>query len=123
MPTFSRTPRFDQDLKKLTTQQRQRFEATVLTQFVDELKVGRFRSGVRVKRVQATVGVWEMTWALDERATFEYGPELQPEVPHVTWRRVGTHDTLQPPIAPPDCVTCRAGHSRAAAGAGLTGTR
>ena len=97
MPTFSRTPRFDQDLKKLTTQQRQRFESTVITEFVVDLKVGRFRPGLRVKRVQATVGVWEMTWAPNGRATFEYGPEQQPGVQHVTWRRMGTHDIFNRP--------------------------
>ncbi len=40
-----RTPRFMQDLKKLTTQQRQRFELTVIIQFVLDLKIDRFRPG------------------------------------------------------------------------------
>ena len=69
----------------------------MITQFVVDLKAGRFRPGLRVKRVQATAGVWEMTWAPDGRATFEYGPELRPGEPHVTWRRVGTHDIFNHP--------------------------
>lgn len=97
MPTFSRTDRFVQDLKKLTAEQRQRFHSTVIGEFVVDLKAGRFRSGLRVKRVQATTGVWEMTWAPDGRATFEYGPEQRPGEPHVTWRRVGTHDIFNRP--------------------------
>ena len=78
MPTFSRTPRFMQDLKKLTTQQRQRFESTVITQFVVDLKAGRFRPGLRVKRVQATAGVWEMTWAPDGRQRSSMVPSCGP---------------------------------------------
>jgi hypothetical protein len=56
MPTFSRTPRFMQELKKLTTQQRQRFESTVITQFVVDLKVGRFHPGLRINHAQVTPG-------------------------------------------------------------------
>lgn len=97
MPTFSRTDRFVQDLKKLTAQQRQRFHATMIGEFVVDLKAGRFRPGLRVKRVQATAGGWEMTWAPDGRATFEYGPQQRPGEPHVTWRRVGTHDIVNRP--------------------------
>ncbi|MGH8963808.1 MAG: hypothetical protein ACRDXB_00510, partial [Actinomycetes bacterium] len=73
MPTFSRADRFVHDLKKLTAEQRHRFHSTVIGEFVVDLKSGRFRSGLRVKRVQATSGVWEMTWAPDGRATFEFG--------------------------------------------------
>jgi hypothetical protein len=97
MPTFSRADRFVQDLKKLTAEQRHRFHSTVIGEFVVDLKAGRFRPGLRVKRVQATTGVWEMTWAPDGRATFEYGPEQRPGEPHVTWRRVGTHDIFNRP--------------------------
>ncbi len=97
MPTFSRTDRFVQDLKKLTAEQLQRFHSTVLDEFVVDLKAGRFRPGLRVKRVQVTAGVWEMTWAPNGRATFEYGPEQRPGEPHVTWRRVGTHDIFNRP--------------------------
>jgi len=51
-----RTPRFMQDLKKLTTQQRQCFESRVITEFVVDLKAGRFRPGLRIKRVQVATG-------------------------------------------------------------------
>jgi hypothetical protein len=83
------------DLRKLTPQQRQRFQAVVLGEFVVDLKAGQFRPGLRVKRVRSTAGVWEMTWAPDGRATFEYGDEMNPGEPHVIWRRVGNHDILR----------------------------
>jgi hypothetical protein len=96
MPAFTRTPRFLQDLKKLTTQNRARFRDVVLNQFVPDLIAGQFRPGLRVKRVVATAKVWEMTWAPDGRATFEYGDEVGGQ-PHVVWRRIGTRDVFTRP--------------------------
>ena len=49
---------------------------------------------LRVKRVQGSDGVWEITFAPDGRATFAYGPEILPGEPPVIWRRVGTRDVL-----------------------------
>lgn len=42
-------------------------------------------------------GVWEITFAPDWRATFEYGNEVIAGEPPVVWRRVGTHDVLSEP--------------------------
>ena len=56
-----------------------------------DLAVGQFRRGLRVKRVQGTPTIFELTWAGDGRATFEYGPERIPGEPHVIWRRIGDH--------------------------------
>lgn len=56
-----------------------------------------FPPGLRVKRVQGTSGVWEVTFAADGRATFAYGGEVHSGEPHVIWRRVGTHDVLADP--------------------------
>lgn len=42
-------------------------------------------------------GVYELTWAPDGRATFEYGPEQRPGEPHIIWRRTGTHEILKAP--------------------------
>jgi hypothetical protein len=82
---------------KLTDQQQQRF-LTAVAAMVADLKAGRgFRPGLRVKGVQGWPGIWEMTWAPDGRATFEYGPERRPGEPHVIWRRVGTHDIFRQP--------------------------
>ena len=67
-------------------------------EFRPDLVTGRFRPGLRVKGVRdAPSGVFEMTWAPDGRATFEYGPEQHPGEPHVIWRRIGTHDVFRQP--------------------------
>ncbi len=72
-PTYARESAFARDFVKLTDQQQRRFLAAVAA-MVDDLKAGRsFRAGLRVKRVQGWPGVWEMTWAPNGRATFEYG--------------------------------------------------
>ena len=65
--------------------------------------VADFRSGeqprhsLRVKRVQSVPGVWELSWAADGRATFEYGPERTEGQPHIIWRRIGSHEIFRNP--------------------------
>jgi len=96
-PTYAREPAFARDFVKLPERQGSRFLAAVAAMVAD-LKAGRrFRPGLRVKSVQGWPGVWEMTWAPDGRATFEYGPERRPGEPHVIWRRVGAHDIFRQP--------------------------
>lgn len=93
-PTFERHTRFDRDLARLTPEQQRRFR-TAVTGFAADLRRGQgFRPGLRVKRIQGTARVWEMTFAPDGRATWEYGTEVHHGEPHVIWRRVGTHDVL-----------------------------
>ncbi|MFD8715895.1 hypothetical protein ACFV07_36350 [Streptomyces anulatus] len=102
MPTFETLPRFTTDLQHLTPAQRRRFRRVVLDAFVPDLRTGRhFRPGLRIKRVQRSTGVYELTWSMGTgpagRATWQYGPEVYPGIPHVIWRRVGTHDILTGP--------------------------
>lgn len=40
-----------------------------------------FPPALRIKRVQGSDSVWEITFAPDGRATFAYGEELHPGVP------------------------------------------
>ena len=54
-------------------------------------------SGLRVKRVQETDEILELTWAKDGRATFQYGDESKAGEAHIIWRRVGTHDIVKEP--------------------------
>ena len=42
-------------------------------------------ANARLAALQGSAGVWELTWAADGRATFEYGEET-----HIVWCRVGT---------------------------------
>ncbi|MEU0022604.1 hypothetical protein ABZ173_33690 [Streptomyces rochei] len=96
MPTYEATPRFTADHHRLTPEQRRRFRQAV-SAFVDDLRTGRFRAGLRVKGVQCAQGVFELTWDGDGRATWSYGPPIVPGERHIVWRRVGTHDILAGP--------------------------
>jgi hypothetical protein len=75
----------------------QRAFLAVVRLFVEGLRQGRLDPRLRVKRVQGRPAVWEMSWAPDGRATFEYGDEVRPGEPHVIWRRVGTHEVFREP--------------------------
>ena len=96
MPTFAQTDRFRRDFAKLTAEQKAVFRAAA-ARFVADLPSGRFRPGLRIKGVQSADGVFEMTWADDGRATFEYGPAVRDGETHVVWRRIGTHDVFARP--------------------------
>jgi hypothetical protein len=96
VPTYEWQDRFTRDLRALDDNQRSQFRRAV-DQFVQDLKTGMFRKGLRVKRVQGAPGVWEMTWADNGRATFQYGTAKREGEPHIIWRRVGTHDVFGAP--------------------------
>lgn len=96
-PTYSRENRFADDWQKLTEEQRRRFTVAV-RELVEDLRARRPpRPGLRVKGVQGARGIFELTWAPDGRATFEYGDEVSPGQAHVNWRRIGTHDIFKRP--------------------------
>jgi len=97
MPTYEATRRFLRDFDSLTPQQKRAFLGSV-QKFVDDLeRGGTFRKGLRVRRVEGTASVFEMTWAPDGRATFEFGPAKRESEPHVVWRRCGSHDVFRSP--------------------------
>ena len=81
----------------MSASQQAAFLAAV-AQFVDDLSRGReLRQGLRVKGVKGATGIFEMTWACDGRATFEYGESVVEGEPHIVWRRVGTHAIFNEP--------------------------
>ncbi|THA28428.1 hypothetical protein E6R18_28130 [Streptomyces sp. A1277] len=102
MPTYETMTRFDNDLRRLTPEQRRRFRRAV-SAFVHDLRDadGRFRAGLRVKQVSGFPGIYELTWSAGTgpagRATWQYGTSCRPGTPHVIWRRIGTHDILTGP--------------------------
>jgi hypothetical protein len=97
MPTYAWLARFRADFERLTPAQQAAFLAAV-QQFVEDLQRGRgFRKGLRVKGIQGATGIFEMTWAPDGRATFEYGDEVIEGESHVVWRRVGSHAVFKTP--------------------------
>lgn len=97
MPTREALASFWRDWDSLTPDQQRAFREAV-AEFVADLAGTRgFRPGLRVKRVQGHPSIWEMTWAPDGRATFEYGREVHPGQPHIIWRRIGTHSVFRRP--------------------------
>lgn len=97
MPTYEWLARFSADFKRLTPLQQVAFLVAV-SQFVEDMRSGgSFRKGLRVKGIKGTSGLFEMTWADDGRAIFEYGVEVTPGEAHVVWRRVGTHAVFKRP--------------------------
>src|SRR5574341_617011 len=76
MPTYTTLPRFERDYAQLLPEDQKRFKQAVV-KFIEDLKRGEgFRPGLRVRGIQGAGGVFEMTWAPNGRATFEYGVEL-----------------------------------------------
>jgi hypothetical protein len=96
MPTHDELASFWRDWDDLTAVQQRRFREAV-EKFVDDLDARRgFRPGLRVKGIQAAEGIYELTWAPDGRATFQYGPPIAGTEPHIVWRRIG-HRVLDNP--------------------------
>lgn len=98
MPTFERLARFDREFRRLPRELQRAFLA-MLPVFVAGLKESPpvFPVALRVHRVQGASGVWEITFAPDGRATFEYGDRVIAGEPHVIWRRIGRHEVLAEP--------------------------
>lgn len=97
MPTYAWLARFGKDFDGLTREQQALFLVAV-AQFVEDLQRQRnFRKGLRVKGIRGASGIFEMTWADDGRATFEYGESTKSGEPHVIWRRIGTHNIFDKP--------------------------
>jgi len=91
-PTYTLEHRVTLDWKRLTADQKVAFREARDKLFEDRATGKGFRPSLRVKGVQGTRGIFEMTWAPDGRATFEYGSEQREGGPHIVWRRIGTHD-------------------------------
>lgn len=97
-PTFSVSARAAREYAKLTSQERVQFTRARIA-LVEALRANpsTLPPNLRVKRVQGHERIWELTWAADGRATFEYGEEHLPGEPHVCWRRIGSHSIFSKP--------------------------
>ena len=94
MPTHEEADRFRRDFESLSREQKAAFRRAV-GKFIEDLRRdGNFRSGLRVKAIQALPGCYELTRAGDGRAIWSYGPEVRPGERHVIWIAVGTHAIL-----------------------------
>ena len=98
MPTSELPDSVYAEYAKLSREQRRAFRRA-LARFIEALRnqPTMFPGALRVKGVQGHPGVFEMTFAPDGRATFEYGDELVAGEPHVIWRRVGDHSIFRQP--------------------------
>jgi len=98
MPAREVLASFWRDWDRLSPKQQREFR-TAVAQFIANLAENKqgFHPSLRVKRVQGHPGIWEMTWAYDGRATFQYDDAVQPGEPHIVWRRVGTHAIFRRP--------------------------
>jgi hypothetical protein len=85
-PTFEQLACFDREFRRLSREQQRAFLA-MLPLFIAALRASPpvFPSALRVYRVKGATGVWEITFAPDGRATFEYGSEVSAHEPHVVW--------------------------------------
>ena len=100
MPTYEEADQFWRDWERLSPDERRQFRDAV-EKFIEDLQNlprGQFRRGLRVKPMQDSGGIFEMTWEIrNGRATFQYGDAVIEGEPHVIWRRVGTHAILKQP--------------------------
>ena len=100
------TPAFDADLGRLSSEELKLFRVVVRDAFVPAAErraldpSSRWPAKLRVKKVVAFAGIWEMTWSFsgpDGRATFEW-ITIEGE-PAIRWRRVGGHAIFRNPAA------------------------
>ncbi len=96
MPTFELLASFFRDLERLSEEERAQFQLAV-EKLVADLVSGRFRKGLRVKGVKGTDGIFELTWADDGRATFQFGKSRRDGKAHIVWRRIGGHRIFRAP--------------------------
>jgi hypothetical protein len=96
VPTYARTSQFERDHATLIPEERVTFRRAV-QKFIEVLESRTFRAGLRVKGVQGAPGVFEMTWAPDGRATWQYGEPILETERHVIWRRIGGHEIFGNP--------------------------
>jgi hypothetical protein len=94
LPTYERAPEFKRDWDRLTADKKRAFQRAV-RRFVDDLRGGPVRAGLRIKTFQKVPGWWELTWAPDGRALFSYGREVRPGEKHIIWQRIGSHEIFE----------------------------
>lgn len=96
-PTYELGTGFAREFARLSREQSREYRQAV-EKFVDALRAGNQPpNSLRIKRVQGTKDIWEMSYSGDGRATFRYGTEVKPGETHVQWLRIGGHEILSRP--------------------------
>jgi len=97
MPTREILESFWRGWDRLSPEDQRAFLAAV-EKFVQDLRAGTgIRKSLRVKGVQGARGIYELTWADDGRATFQFGRAVVDDEPHIIWRRIGGHEIFGNP--------------------------
>jgi len=96
MPYYTSLPTFDREFKKLTAEEKLAFMATV-RKLIQSLSSGQGIPGLPLIRKLSGYNLYELRWAADGRATFEYAYDSTLQANKVIWRRVGDHSVLNNP--------------------------
>jgi hypothetical protein len=95
-PTYEFGPGFAREFAGLSRQQDRAFRKAV--EKFDALRDGEQPpNSLRIKRVQGTKDIWEMSFSGDGRATFRYGTETKPGETNVQRLRIGGHEIFSRP--------------------------
>lgn len=97
MPTHDQYPLFLKDHARLTGEEAAAFDRAWRHLLADVAGGRPPRRGLRVRQLATAPGVYELTWAPDGRATFEYGTPQRPGHKHIIWRRIGGHEIFSNP--------------------------
>lgn len=96
-PTYEFATGFAREFARLPRQQRREYRKAV-EKLIAALRSARQPpNSLRIKRVQGSRDIWEMSYSGDGRATFRYGTEVRPGETHIEWVRVGGHEILSRP--------------------------
>jgi hypothetical protein len=96
-PTYELGTGFAREFARLSREEDRAFRKAV-EKFIEALRDGaQPPNSLRIKRVQGTRDIWEMSFSGDGRATFRYGAEAKRGETHVEWLRIGGHEILSRP--------------------------
>jgi hypothetical protein len=96
-PTYEYGSGFAREFARLSREEDRDFRKAV-GKLIAALRDGEQPpNSLRIKRVQGTGDIWEMSFSGDGRATFRYGAEAKPGETHVQWLRIGGHKILSRP--------------------------
>jgi hypothetical protein len=98
VPTYDWDQQFINEFNRLPPADKILFRQAV-QQVIADLKAARpFHPRLRVKAVQGTTGIIEVTWDMPNgRATFNFEKPRRAGEAHIHWRRIGGHDILKQP--------------------------
>ena len=95
VPKYEKETGFVAEYEKLTPQQKKQFR-TAVKKIIAALDAGNFPGPPLVIKMSG-FSLYEVRWAADGRATFEYRYDTKLNEQIVVWRRIGDHSVLNHP--------------------------